>query len=93
MSIVDLAKARAYAESLAASRHLDPEGHAADWILSLADEVESLERTVESARRSEQAALGDAAKASEERDGLFVALTGLYGSITELLTGIGQRAS
>lgn len=87
MSIVDLAKARAYAEfleSIDLARDAGQHG-AADWIISLADEVESLQRGIESARRSEQAALADAAKASEERDQVLAALTDILGTISKIL--------
>lgn len=82
MSIVDLAKARAFAE------YLDDEpdgGTAADWILQLADEVESLERAISAARSSEQAALADAATLQAERDAAVAGLQELHTSIVAML--------
>jgi hypothetical protein len=82
MSIVDLAKARAYAEVL----DDEPDGGtAADWIITLSDEVESLEHAVESARRSEQAALADAATLQAERDAAVAGLQELHRSIVDML--------
>lgn len=80
MSIVDLAKARAYAETIDTD-----DGTAADWIFTLADEVESLQNAIASARRSEQAALSDAALAADERDAAMTALSELHTSIVTLL--------
>lgn len=92
MTIVNLSKARAYAASI------DSET-SRDWITELADEVESLKRVLDASRATTQAALAegvalaaDLEQARKERDQLFTALTGLYGSITELLTGIGKVA-
>lgn len=92
MSIVNLAKARAYADGI-------EDETAQEWIRELADEVESLKRVLDASRATTQAALAegvalaaDLEQAREERDQLFTALTGLYGSITELLTGIGKVA-
>lgn len=87
MTIVDLTKARAYAESIS---H-DPDRmtlHAADWIRELADEVESQQRAVETARRSEQDALADAAHLAAENEQLRAALTDICGQLARLLEGI-----
>jgi hypothetical protein len=88
MTIVDLAKARAFAESLDRSGHVDPEGRTADWINDLADEIESMERALVLARRSEQAALADAARLAEENDLLRTALLELLREVGELVKGI-----
>lgn len=80
MTIVDLAKARAYAAT-----GLTCTDTAADWILSLADEVESLTRALEAVRRSEQAALADAATLQAERDAAVAGLRGLYEDVVKFL--------
>jgi Mg2+ and Co2+ transporter CorA len=85
-TIVDLAKARAYADAI-------EDETSAEWLRELADEVESLQRSLESARRSEQAALSDATAASEERDATLAALRELYDSIVTMLSDIGRKAS
>jgi hypothetical protein len=86
MSIVDLAKARAFAD------RTDDET-AADWIRELTDEVESQERALMQERRDGQDLADRLGAAEDERDALFAALTELYGSISELLAEIGQAAS
>lgn len=83
LTLVDLAKARAFADVVAES-----EAEAADWIRELCDEVESLTRALATARDSEQAALAEAAHASTERDTAVAALVQTLNTISSLIGGL-----
>lgn len=85
MTIVDLVKARAYADGI-------EDETAQDWIRTLADEVESLERALVTTRASEQAALADATAAVEEAVTLRGALAELLASVSRMLADIGRLA-
>lgn len=81
LTTVDLAKARAFAGAL----HSDS---VADWIHTLADEVESQARALRLARESEQAALADAARLQEERDQTLAALNDILARIATIVPGV-----
>lgn len=79
MSVVDLAKARAYAAT-----GLTCTDTAADWILSLADEVESLQRALTQERQA------CAALVTENAD-LGTGLEQLLRQVAELLALAGGK--
>lgn len=85
MSIVDLAKARAYAE------HIEDET-AAEWVRELADEVESLERLLAATRLTTQAALSEAAGLAAERSSTVEALRELYGLVVTMLANLSKTS-
>lgn len=74
MSIVNLAKARAYADWIDG----DGDETAAEWIQALADEVESLTRTVAELRAT-------AKELQDERDQALAGLRELYEQIGAML--------
>jgi transposase-like protein len=83
VTIADLAKARAYADAIDWDDDM-----AADWIRELADEVESQERALRTARASEQAALADATRLAEENAILRTALAELLENVGALVKGL-----
>jgi hypothetical protein len=90
LTVVDLAKARAYVQHLTQT---DEAVAAGIWIEDLADEVESLQRALASARDSEQAALSDAAATAAENEALRDALAEMLGAISRLLGDVGRLAA
>ena len=78
MSIVDLAKARAYADATG-------DETARDWIRELADAVESLERALAASRATSQAALSEGVRLAAERDEFERGLRELYDSVVAML--------
>jgi hypothetical protein len=82
MSIVDLAKARAYGEIMISGPVDETAGQ---WILELADEVESLERVLSASRATTQTALSTAVELAAERDAAVAGLAELYERIGEML--------
>lgn len=81
MSIVDLTKARAHAAWIDG----DGDETAAEWIQTLADEVEALERLLAATRATEQVALGEAARLAVENRELRAGLRELYERIGAML--------
>lgn len=90
LTVVDLAKARAYGEIMISGPVDETAGH---WILELCDEVESLQRALELARDSEQAALSDAAATAAENESLRGALAEMLGAISRLIGDVGRLAA
>ena len=90
MTVVDLAKARAFLKTLGRT---DEEVQASLWIEDLADEVESLQNALTLARDSEQAALSDAAAATAENETLRTALAQVLEAVSVMLADVGRLAS
>jgi hypothetical protein len=82
LTLVDTAKARAWADSIVDVAGADT---ARDWVHALADEVESLQAALTTARASEQAALADATAAVEENTMLRTAFADLLDSVSRML--------
>ena len=80
MTIVDLVKARAHANSLPHAMTAT-----AVWIEDLADEVESQDRTIRELRAMVADVEADAAKTQDERDAALTALAEILGTITTIL--------
>lgn len=81
MTIVDLAKARAYAAT-----GLTCTDTAADWIISLADEVESLTVALDAARVTRDAAVADTKKLQDKNEQLRTGLRELYERVGAMLS-------
>ena len=82
MTIVDLTKARAYADGATCT------DVARDWILSLADEVESLQEALESARAERTDLLAKALQRRQERDQAIAALEEVYQTVARLIASL-----
>lgn len=83
MTIVDLVKARAHANTLPHAMTAT-----AVWIEELADEVESQQRALESSRRNEQRALAEGAELAAENAQLRAALTDICTRVALILGGV-----
>lgn len=81
MSIIDLAKARAYADAI------DDET-ASEWIRELADEVESLQRAVEQERRISHAVGAELDAVGRSRDQAVAGLEEVYRTVARLITSL-----
>jgi len=79
MSIVDLSKARAWAEAVCEDEA------ARSWIEELADEVESLERSLNASRATSQAALSEAARLAAENESMRTALADICAQLARLI--------
>jgi len=79
MSIVDLAKARAFADSIHGRTMDDSWSDAADWIRELADEVESLQRALADERADRLAASLEVTKLADEVESLQRLFTSAQG--------------
>lgn len=90
MSIVDLAKARAFADGL--PDHTDQTTDMArDWILSLADEVESQEAALELSRRHHDEMKRLARHLETELDVAVTTLKALYSQIGTMIKDLEQK--
>lgn len=86
MSVVDLAKARFYADVVAES-----EAEAADWIRDLADEVESLQRALFVERQDGQALAAQVGKLTDENADLHTGLEQVLRQVVALLALAGGK--